>query len=120
MPVRLLSSSVLKWPEPPTVLEALRNWLRTVLPHHPEIIQVGYFGSYAKGNWGVGSDLDLLIIVESSGQPFERRSADFDLTHLPVPVDLFVYTREEWQKLSRQGRWSQIAQEIIWLYDPKG
>jgi predicted nucleotidyltransferase len=39
---------------------------------HPEVVRVGYFGSYARGDWGVGSDLDLIIIVDRSDEPFAR------------------------------------------------
>lgn len=117
MPVRLLSSSILKWPEPQVVIKALHDWVERALPQHKEILRIGYFGSYARGNWGVGSDLDLVAIVESSAQPFDRRCVEFDTTYLPVPVDLFIYTKEEWQKLSRQGKWRQTAGEIVWIYE---
>jgi predicted nucleotidyltransferase len=60
---------------------------------------LGYFGSYARGDWSVGSDLDLLIIVDDSRLPFERRAIEWDVTNLSVPVDLLVYTAKEWQAL---------------------
>lgn len=53
------------------------------------------FGSYDRGNWGVGSDLDLIVVVDVSERPFETRSAEGDSTGLPVSPDLFVYTAEE-------------------------
>jgi predicted nucleotidyltransferase len=87
-----------------------------VIRRHQEILGIGYFGSYAKGNWGVGSDLDLVIMVKSSAQPFEMRATEFDVTQLPVPVDLLVYTRKEWQNLSNRGRWQQAMKEIVWIY----
>ncbi len=116
MPVRLLSSSILKWPEPETVLRALHEWVAGVTSHHQEIVRIGYLGSYARGDWGVGSDLDLVVIVKSSAQPFEMRATEFDTTQLPVPVDLLVYTRKEWQRLSNQRRWQQAMKEIVWIY----
>ncbi|MBT9159958.1 MAG: nucleotidyltransferase domain-containing protein [Dehalococcoidia bacterium] len=116
MPVRSLSSSILKWPEPPKVLRALQDWVEAALPKHQEILRLGYFGSYAKGDWGVGSDLDIVIIVKSSTHPFERRAMDFDVTRLPVPVDLLIYTEKEWQRLLEQGKWQQATKEIIWIY----
>lgn len=58
-------------------------------------LQIGYFGSYARGDWGVSSDPDLVIILESSEQPFERRSAEWDTTELPAPADVLVYTKGE-------------------------
>jgi len=111
-----LSSSTLKWPELETVLRALHEWLARVTRHHQEILRIGYFGSYAKGNWGVGSGLDLVIIVKSSAQPFGMRAIEFDIIQFPVPVDLLVYTKKEWQKLSNQGRWQQAIERVVWVY----
>jgi hypothetical protein len=44
----------------------------------------------------MGSDLDLLAVVDSSELPFERRSVSWNLNGLPVQADLLVYTTEEW------------------------
>ena len=117
MPVRLLSSAVLKWPDGRTVDQAVRHWAEEAGRKRPELLRIGYFGSYARGNWGVGSDVDLLIIVRSSGQPFERRGAEWDVGRLPVPADVMVYTKDEWNSLRARGRFYQtIMQEAIWVY----
>jgi hypothetical protein len=52
----------------------------------PEPLGVGYFGSYARGDWGVGSDLNLLLIVEHAAESFLSRGAPWDTTGLPVPA----------------------------------
>jgi predicted nucleotidyltransferase len=79
--------------------------------------RIGYFGSYARGDWGVGSDLDLIIVVERAEQPFERRGAQWDVTDLPVPADVLVYTQEEWQSLNQNRRFlSSLTHEAIWVY----
>jgi predicted nucleotidyltransferase len=57
---------------------------------HPELTRFGFFGSYATGAWGVGSDVDLIAIVRRSPRPFAERPLDFDLSGLPVPADLVV------------------------------
>ncbi len=80
------------------------------------MVRIGYFGSYARGGWSVGSDLDLIIIVESSKQPFERRAVEWDATELPVPADVLVYTEQGWQSLSRGGFHQTVMQEAIWIY----
>jgi predicted nucleotidyltransferase len=79
---------------------------------------VGYFGSYARGNWGVGSDLDVILVVRESSTPFVRRAAEWDLTRLPVPVDVLVYTEREWHDLSESGtRFARVARnEVAWIY----
>jgi hypothetical protein len=61
-----------------------------------EVQRLGYFGSYANGTWGVGSDIDLVAIVSASDEPFERRSVKWPTERLPVPADLLVYTEPEW------------------------
>lgn len=118
MPVRSLSSPVLKWPDAQTVDRAVRRWGEKVRQHHNEVCRIGYFGSYARGDWGVGSDVDVVIIVERSPWPFEKRGQAWDTTDLPVPADVLTYTREEWQSLNPQGRFSQmLRQETVWVYD---
>lgn len=117
MPVRLLSSSVLKWPEAQTVGQSVRRWAEQVASQRQDVVRIGYFGSYARGDWGVGSDLDVVIVVEQSEHPFEKRASTWDATQLPVPADVLVYTREEWDSLSRQGRFFQtVMQEAVWVY----
>lgn len=117
MPVRSLNSSVLKWRDLATVRDALRRWVEQAVRDHPDALQIGYFGSYARGDWGVGSDLDLIIVVEHSDLPFEQRSAEWDTTALPVPADVLVYTRSEWEALEPSRRFTRmLAQEAVWLY----
>ncbi len=118
MPVRLLSSSVFAWPDAKTVDQAMRCWAEKVARTREDVRHIGYFGSYARGDWGVGSDLDVIVIVKDSNQPFERRAVEWDLAELPVPADLLVYTEEEWQSLPRQGRFYQtVMQEAIWVWE---
>lgn len=117
MPVRSLSSSVLTWPDAPTVDRALRRWAEGVGCRHPGVLRIGYFGSYARGDWGVGSDLDLIVIVASSDRPFVRRAAEWDTTDLPVPADVFIYTQEEWQHLEERGWMPAIRSEAIWVWE---
>ncbi len=117
MPVRSLSSPVLKWPDEREVDQAVRRWVERAVASRPEVLRVGYFGSYARGDWGVGSDLDLVIIVERAEEPFERRAAQWDTTELPVPVELLVYTQAEWKRLAQGGRfYATVMREAVWVY----
>jgi len=59
MPVRSLSSSVLVWPSRHEVVRAARAWAEHDAGRHPELLGLGYFGSFAREDWGVGSDLEL-------------------------------------------------------------
>jgi predicted nucleotidyltransferase len=117
MPVKSLSLPVLVWPNAETVDRAVREWVKETLISNQNVIRAGYYGSYARGDWGVGSDLDLIIIIEVTNEPFERRAATLNTTSLPVPVDILIYTKQEWQKLENEQRFvKQINQEVIWIY----
>jgi predicted nucleotidyltransferase len=113
-----LSSSVLVWPDRDAVDRAVRRWAGSQAAGHPELRRLGYFGSYARGDWGVGSDLDLVAIVGESALLFDRRAAAWDLAELPVPAELLVYTEAEWQRLVAQGgRFARTLQtETVWVY----
>ena len=100
MPVRSLSSSVFTWPDQSTVVRALSELAERAVATRSDLVRVGYFGSYARGDWGVGSDLDVIIVVRASAIPFIRRAAEWDLTGLPVPADVLVYTEHEWGSLA--------------------
>lgn len=117
MPVRLLSSSVLKWPDAQTVDRAVHRWAENIEQDPENVLCIGYFGSYARGDWGVGSDLDLIVIVKDSNRPFENRSVDWDVTTLPVPTDLLIYTQAEWNQLRGQRFYSTVMREAVWVID---
>jgi predicted nucleotidyltransferase len=94
----------------------VRLWAERVSQNRGEVLRIGYFGSYARGDWGVGSDVDLVIVLKSSPLPFERRASEWDATGLPVPADVLVYTEEEWQRLPKQGRFYRtMRQETVWV-----
>ena len=118
MPVRSLNSRVLKWPRRDEVKKALQSWLEEQVAAHPELIQLGYFGSLAKDCFGVGSDLDLIVIIKDSSLSFEERTITWDFDALPVPTDILLYTEEEWQVMQEKGgRFvKMIENEAVWLY----
>jgi len=117
MPVRSLNSSVLRWPDLKTVDRAVRSWAGAIARVRPEVLRIGYFGSYARGDWGVGSDLDLVVIVKGSEFPIERRRIGWGTDSLPVPADLLVYTAEEWEANRGKGRFSgMLSSETVWVY----
>ncbi len=117
MPVRSLTSSVIRWPGRAEVHEAVRSWAQAERRKHPGLLRLGCFVSYARGDWGVGSDLDLIAIVMDSKNAFHRRSRDWSTEDLPVPADLLVYTRAEWDRLNVTGNAfaGAVQREIIWI-----
>lgn len=80
-------------------------------------MRLGYFGSYARGDSGVGSDLDVVAVLAESDVPFERRPLDWDLSPLPVPAQILVYTEAEWSALMSAGtRFSRMMRsETVWI-----
>lgn len=118
MPVRSLSSSVHIWPDAAEVDAAVRSWAHSAAAAHPELVRLGVYGSYARGDSGVGSDLDLVAVVRESALAFERRTVEWELNTLPVPAELSVYTEAEWQRLvAAGGRFAAtVEREAVWVF----
>lgn len=106
------------WPRPEGVARALHRWSLDAAKRHPELRKLGYFGSYARGDWGVGSDLDLIAIVEAADRPFHARGATWNLSALPVPADMLVYTEDEWSALQAEAtRFARtLTREVVWIF----
>jgi hypothetical protein len=119
MPVRSLRSPVLRWPSREEVEEALEAWLA----RHPipGLLALGYFGSYARGDHRVGSDLDLVLVVGHSDFPPWQRATGLPLEELPVPTEALVYTLPEWRGLAeRSPRFARVLRkETRWLLGPE-
>ncbi|MCX7668610.1 MAG: nucleotidyltransferase domain-containing protein [Anaerolineae bacterium] len=65
----------------------------------PAVHRVILFGSYAAGRRDLFTDLDLLVIMDSS-QDFVSRIADLARRlHVEVPLDLLVYTPQELERM---------------------
>jgi hypothetical protein len=103
------------------VHQAVTAWAQRLAQAQPGVLRVGYFGSYARQDWGVGSDLDLVVVLEAIDKPFGERSLALNATSIPVPVDILVYSQNEWQELSAaQGRFTHTLQsEAVWVYDSR-
>ena len=118
MPVRSLNSSVLRWPDRNEVDRAMRLWTAEQVRVRPELVRLGYFGSYVRGDWGVGSDLDVIAIVTQTAEPFERRPLEWDLTGLPVPAEIVVYSLPEWEKLEQGNMrfFRMLDRDVVWTF----
>lgn len=81
------------------VLAAAGDWLSSLLGQRPEIVNVGYFGSYSRGNYAPGSDFDVLMEVAASRKAFRDRPFEYLPEKFPVDVDLLVYTSQELAEL---------------------
>ncbi|WP_218969834.1 nucleotidyltransferase family protein [Thermodesulfatator atlanticus] len=102
----------MKWPTKEKVWKALEKWALR-LKKNENVCRIGVFGSYSRNDAGVGSDLDVVIILRQTDKPFYRRGTEFYPLDFPVPVDLLVYNEKEWQKMEKEGK--RITKEVIWI-----
>jgi predicted nucleotidyltransferase len=63
-------------------------------------VMIYLYGSYAYGIPNRDSDVDLLVVVEDSPlDPYERDALAYKaLRDIPVPIDVQVYTRREFDE----------------------
>lgn len=118
MPKRSLHSSVLRWPSRVEVEQALQDWLAKM--EVPGLLAAGYFGSYARGEAGPGSDLDLILVVKEAPEAPWERTRSLPLELLPVPTEALVFSLAEWHVLpeARPRFWQTLVREIRWLIPP--
>jgi predicted nucleotidyltransferase len=81
------------------ILDCLRLSAARLAEQHPEIAEIWLFGSLARGDAVPGSDADVLLILDSSDQPFHERAPRYALDLCGIGVDLLAYTREEFDQL---------------------
>jgi len=98
------------------VLSAARVWVSSLLGEHAEVVNVGYFGSYARGNYAPGSDFDVLIEVTSHNARFRDRPSGYLPGTFPVDLDLLVYTSQELAEL--RGRKAALLVAIEKEFKP--
>ena len=95
-------SARVRYRDPEAIRKAVHDYAREVRNGHPEIHSIRWFGSWARGDAGVGSDVDLCIIVNRSDKPRRDRIMDFLPRIFPVGIDLFVYTLTEFDALGTE------------------
>ena len=117
MPGRSSHLSIHTWPDRATVDAAVRGWASGVVATRTDVIAIGYVGSYARGDWGPGSDVDLIVILAGDLTPIGERARGWDTTRLPVPADLVLYSEREWRgHVARSGRWREtVHNEAVWV-----
>ncbi len=99
-------------------MAAAKRWAAELTRDRPEIVRIGAFGSYVRGDYVPGSDLDAIIELATSDKDrWIDRVADYRPNHLPVPVDVFPYTTSELEDLRarRVAFLKTIFDEVVWL-----
>lgn len=76
-----------------------------------ELIKIGaikiiLFGSAARGDLGLMSDIDLLVIVNSDKNFIERTAEIYKLIQ-PSEVDILIYTPDEFEKMKKDNLFIQ-------------
>lgn len=117
MPKRSLNSSVMKWPDREQVDGAFRS-LVADLCGRQNVRGIGYLGSYARRDWGVGSDLDVVAVVSDDGAVEAVRDELTDLLlQLPVPADVSVLTSSRLTTIRDAGTryYRVLRDETVWV-----
>src|SRR3990167_4864548 len=87
-----LSGVVVKSIDKAAVRRAVDAYAAELL-QRPEVEEVVVFGSFETDTYAPGSDLDVLIVLRVSALPIHDRAAHYRGGALPVPLDLFPFTR---------------------------
>jgi uncharacterized protein len=106
------------------VNDSIKNEIINSLKGIPYPLTLIVFGSHAYGNPGEDSDIDLLVIIDKNGK--SRSYMEFIENKKTVsrylislkrkyPIDLLVYTKEEWDELlmAESSFYKKIQQEGV-------
>jgi len=86
------------------LLQDLAALKQRLAPHLARARRAIVFGSVARGDADRWSDLDLLIVAETT-RPFLERYRDFEAIYDVWPnLDLLIYTPEEFARMRAEGR----------------
>jgi len=79
------------------------------------------FGSFARGDYHKGSDLDLVIVGEFKERFIDRIGKIIELNDSDLEIDVMVYTEEEFQKMIQERRpfIEQALEEGIVVYEKR-
>lgn len=77
--------------------------MKALQERRPEIERAVLFGSLQRGDAVPGSDADVLMVLRATDLPFSERAAMYCPEGVGIPVDLFVYTRNELDDMLADG-----------------
>jgi predicted nucleotidyltransferase len=94
----------------------LNEIVRVLKQYEPERIVL--FGSRVRGEADEHSDYDL-VVIKRTDRPFLDRLRDMVpyLVELARPVDILVYTPEEFDRIGEIGLGWAVRQEAVTLYE---
>lgn len=79
------------------------------------------FGSFARGDYHKGSDLDLVIVGEFKERFIDRIGKIIELNKSDLEIEAMVYTEEEFKKMIKERRpfIEQALEEGVVVYEKK-
>lgn len=79
------------------IMTNLQDAANKLLKRNFNVLRIILFGSLVKGNYGPGSDADILIVLSSDSRRRIDRIPEFlgAFSEVPVSVDVFPLTEEE-------------------------
>ena len=87
------------------IYEQLREFAHLLKSKHG-VKKVYLYGSFARGDFHEGSDIDLIIVGEFEGKMPKRIGKILDLTSLPV--EPLVYTEAEFDEMKESPFLSEV------------
>jgi predicted nucleotidyltransferase len=80
--------------------EQLKEFAHLLKTKH-KVKKVYLYGSFARGDFNEGSDIDLIIVGEFEGRMPQRINKIFNLTSLPI--EPLVYTQAEFEQMKERA-----------------
>lgn len=103
MPEKSSSSVVIKSVDPQAIQSAIEAYVEELQNRYPEVERLYWFGSWVSGLPTPGSDVDLCLILSSSQERPRDRISRYLPSRFPVGIDLFAYTRDEFDRLRKDS-----------------
>jgi predicted nucleotidyltransferase len=89
----------------------------TSVARRPEVHRVILFGSFAQGRRDLYTDLDILIVMDSSLDFVARTAEMYRYLSVPVDMNLLVYTPEELARNRDRGFIRLVLEKGTTIYE---
>jgi predicted nucleotidyltransferase len=87
------------------IYEQLKEFAHLLKSKH-KAKKVYLYGSFARGDFHEGSDIDLIIVGEAEGKMPQRIGKILDLTSLPI--EPLVYTEAEFRQMKERAFFKEV------------
>jgi hypothetical protein len=93
-----------------TVEKIVSTYIDSLKPRI-DILLAMLFGSYAKGNYSFGSDVDILIVAEHLPKDLSKRISLLMDSEVGCEIQPFGYTKKEFDKMLKERH--PLALEVL-------